>query len=353
MWVKVSVFILAVLIGAFWLRPLPAPDFDEAAWRQGVTQSPPQALYAPHQRDTRFFNPWRKDDHDFLSFLHWRLTRPDPSQLSGSPTAVMSNTGVYLKQSDARPSITWIGHASFAIQSGGQVWITDPMFSQRAVLPKRITPPGIPLRAIPENALALISHNHYDHMDMDSIRAMPASTRWFVPLGLKSYLHKHGIENVQELDWWQSVQVGDSTLVCLPAQHWSNRIDMARNASLWASWLIINKHGKVYFGGDSGYFPGFAEIRRRFGPIDDAILPIGAYQPRWFMAYAHMDIAEALQAFKDLGARRMIPMQFGAFALGDEAPDAPLWALRQQLSADPGLAARVHIAAVGERILLD
>jgi len=184
------------------------------------------------------------------------------------------------------------------------------------------------------------------------VRAMPADTRWFVPRGLGDYLRRAGAAHVEELDWWDRVSVGATTLVCLPAQHWSNRVDMGRNRSLWAAWLLITPERRIYFGGDSGYFHGFAEIGDRFGPIDEAIIPIGAYEPRWFMAYSHLNIDEALRAFEQLRAKRMIPMQFGVFKLGDEPSAFPALELRQALAARPDLAARVHIPTVGERILL-
>jgi L-ascorbate metabolism protein UlaG (beta-lactamase superfamily) len=149
------------------------------------------------------------------------------------------------------------------------------------------------------------------------------------------------------------VEVGGTTLVCLPAQHWSNRLDMGRNRSLWAAWLLITPTRKIYIGGDSGYFHGFAEIGERFGPIDDAIIPIGAFEPRWFMAYSHLDIDESLRAFESLRATRMIPMQFGIFQLGDEPAAFPAWELRRALATRPDLAARVHIPAVGERLMLE
>jgi L-ascorbate metabolism protein UlaG (beta-lactamase superfamily) len=214
-------------------------------------------------------------------------------------------------------------------------------------------PPGIPISAIPESAFAVISHNHYDHLDAPSVAALPASTRWFVPKGLGRYVRQAGATRVEELDWWDRVEVGGTTLICLPAQHWSNRFDMGRNRSLWAAWLLVTPTRKIYFGGDSGYFHGFAEIGERFGPIDDAIIPIGAYEPRWFMAYSHMDIDESLRAFEALRAKRMIPMQFGIFQLGDEPAAFPAWELRRALDARPDLAARVHIPAVGERLMMD
>lgn len=344
---------LFVAVAAGCAAILPAPDFDNAAWVRESAALPREALYAPHERDGRYDNPWRPNPKTFFTFLRWRLSAA-PRRYANPlpPVAVTPNNGAYLARHDEPPSITWVGHATFAIQTNNQVWITDPMFSHRALLPKRLVPPGIPLSAVPQGAFAVISHNHYDHLDVASVKAMPATTRWFVPLGLGAYLRRHGAAHVEELDWWERVEVGGTILVCLPAQHWSNRLDMGRNASLWAAWLLITPTRTIYFGGDSGYFHGFAEIGERFGPIDEAIIPIGAYEPRWFMAYNHLNVEEALRAFEDLRARRMIPMQFGVFKLGDEPAAFPLLELRHALAARPELAAKVHIPSIGERILL-
>jgi L-ascorbate metabolism protein UlaG (beta-lactamase superfamily) len=333
---------------------LPPPAFDDATWVRDSDALPRSALYAPHERDGRYFNPWRPDDRGFFTFLRWRLSGDSRSYPNPVPPVdVVPNDGAYLRRADEPASITWVGHATFAIQTNGQVWITDPMFSDRAVLPKRAVPPGIPISAIPDGAFAFISHNHYDHLDAATVSALPATTRWFVPRGLGRYLRDAGAMRVEELDWWDRVVVNDTTLICLPAQHWSNRLDMGRNRSLWAAWLLITPARKIYFGGDSGYFHGFAEVGERFGPIDEAIIPIGAYEPRWFMATNHLNIDESLRAFASLRAARMIPMQFGVFQLGDEPAAFPAWELRRALAAQPDLAARVHIPAVGERLMLD
>jgi N-acyl-phosphatidylethanolamine-hydrolysing phospholipase D len=150
------------------------------------------------------------------------------------------------------------------------------------------------------------------------------------------------------MDWWQTIERGRWRITCLPAQHWSNRLSHARNATLWCSWLLDSGERRYYFAGDSGYFHGFAEIGRRYAPIDVAMLPIGAYEPRWFMASQHMNPAEALRAFRELGARTLAAMHWGTFDLTDEPVDLAPKALREELT-DPAEAARVKIFAVGER----
>jgi N-acyl-phosphatidylethanolamine-hydrolysing phospholipase D len=264
---------------------------------------------------------------------------------------VVANDGAYLKRTGEPPSLTWIGHSSFAIQDGSEVVLTDPHFGARALLPPRQSPPGLPLAAIPESAFAVLSHNHYDHLDAWTVRRLPAAMPWFVPLGLAGWFRRLGRHNVVEMDWWQSVRHGRWTLTFLPAQHWSNRLRMGRNTTLWGSWMLDNGERRTYFAGDSGYYHGFAEIGRRFPGIDAALIPIGAYEPRWFMRPQHMDPRESLQTFRDLGARHMIAMHWGTFDLTDEPVDLAPAVLRQILDEEPAERERVHVLAVGERWL--
>jgi len=248
--------------------------------------------------------------------------------------------------------ITWIGHATFLIRLQGEYWLTDPMFSERALLPKRVSPPAMPvedLKTLNGRLNVLISHSHYDHLDVDSLRALPEGTRVFVPPGLKAFVSSVFPGEIRELDWWENLDLeGGVKLVSLPAQHWSRRIGQSTNSTLWASFLIITPEVKVYYAADSGYFVGYREIGRRFPGIDYALMPVTAYGPRWFMHYSHVDAPEALQAFADLGARIFIPTQWGTFPLGDNPPGKPaldLIRLRQARNLDP---ARYPILAIGQ-----
>ena len=316
-------------------------------------------LHAPHQAGGLFFNPWGQPSRRLRDLLRWKLT-PNPYDKSSTPCVpVVSNDGAYLADPGAPDSITWVGHATFAVQDGGEVFLTDPHWGPRALLPRRHWPPGIPRAAVPAHAFAVLSHNHYDHLDAWTVARLPPEIAWHVPLGLAGWLRRrrgHGKAEapaaVQELDWWQSVRRGRWTMTCLPAQHWSNRLDSGRNSTLWCSWLLDSGRRRYFFAGDSGYFPGFAEIARRFAPIDVAFLPIGAYEPRWLMAYPHMDPAEAWQAFRDLGARWMVPMHWGTFDLTNEPIDLPPRVLAEAIAATGGDAARARVLAIGERWLV-
>jgi len=317
---------------------------------------PAAALYAPHRGPGGFFNPWGQAERGFADLLRWKLAprRFDKSVPPSVP--VVGNDGAYLAGGDGADSITWVGHSTFAIQDGGEVFLTDPHWGARALVPPRLSPPGIPLAAVPPGAFAVLSHNHYDHLDAWTVARLPATVDWYVPLGLAAWMRRHeprtgqGLpRQVSELDWWQSVRRGRWTLTCLPAQHWSNRLGVRRNSTLWCSWLLDSGRRRYFFAGDSGYFAGFAEAGRRFAPIDVALLPIGAYEPRWFMAPVHMNPPEAFRAFQDLGARWMVAMHWGTFDLTDEPADLPPQALAEAVAAAPGDPARVRVLAVGER----
>lgn len=264
----------------------------------------------------------------------------------GAP--VEPNDGSFLARPGEPASITWIGQASFAIQDREDVVLTDPHWGPRALLPKRLAPPGLPLAAVPPHAFAVLSHNHYDHLDEWTVRRLPPGVEWYVPLGLGKWLRRRARGEVRELDWWQSVERGRWTITCLPAQHWSNRLGVPRNSTLWCGWLLDNGERRYYFSGDSGYFHGFAEIGRRFPAIDVAFLPVGSYEPRWFMRQAHMDPAESWRAFQDLGARRLVGMHWGTFDLTDEPADLGPRVLRESLG--PKDIERVRLPVVGERL---
>ena len=311
-------------------------------------------LYAPHGEPGRFFNPWLGPTPSRLSdLLRWKLGGGSGYDKSAPiQVPIVQNDGAYLKDREQPDSVTWVGHSTFAVQDGGEVFLTDPHWGPRALLPRRLTPPGIPLDAIPNDAFVVLSHNHYDHLDAWTVRRLPKTMQWFVPLGLGAFLRRRGQERVVELDWWQSARHGRWTLTCLPAQHWSNRFGMKRNAALWCSWFLDSGERRYYFAGDSGWFHGFAEFGLRFAPIDVAFLPIGAYEPRWFMRTAHINPEEAWRAFLDLGARTMFSMHWGCFDLTDEPADLAPKVLEEILAREGADRERVRTLAVGERCVL-
>jgi N-acyl-phosphatidylethanolamine-hydrolysing phospholipase D len=309
----------------------------------------PSLLFLAHREGGRFFNPWSPWPHSGASILKWALSRNRYDKRRRPEVPIVENDGSALAGREHSGSATWVGHATFAVHDDEDVFLTDPHFGPRALVPRRKVPPGVPIESVPGNAFAVVSHNHYDHLDEYTVRKLPETVAWFVPLGLGRWLRDRGRESVVELDWWQSARHGRWTVTCLPAQHWSRRIGQRRNETLWCSWLLDSGKRRYYFAGDTGYFRGFREFSQRFAPIDVAMLPIGAYEPRWFMTYHHMDPAEAYQAFEDLGARFLLPMHWGTFDLTDEPVDLPPKVLREVVSSRGGDAERVRVLAIGER----
>ena len=319
---------------------------------QGFVSRDVESLYWPHGEPGRWFNPWWPNPGSRVNFWKWKLLyRNEFARVKYSETpdvSVVSSDGAYLSRPGEEPSITWTGHCGFVIQDGPNVILTDPHLGSRAFWFRRHQPPGVPAASIPKGAVATISHNHYDHLDAWTVENLPEDVTWFVPVGLGDYVESLGRRAV-ELDWWRSAEQSGVRVTCLPAQHWSNRLGMGRDATLWCSWLIETGARKYFHGGDSGYFQGFREFARKFGSIDVAMLPIGAYEPRWMMRYSHMNPAEGLRAFHDLGARWMIPMHWGTFDLTHEPIDHPPRALKAHMEKTGADASRVRILAVGER----
>jgi len=316
------------------------PPFDEMKWRRDVEKQKKEMLYAPHIRDGSYFNPWMPMERaGFTRFLSWKFSAEEriytEEENAFMPT-FFPNLAGRIQTIPEGDLIAWVGHSTFLIRINGEYWLTDPIFSERALIIKRKTPPAITaeeLKSFGGKVNVLVSHNHYDHFDKASIRALPDNTRIFVPLGLKGQVEDGtGKKNVIEMDWWESADAGNGvTVTCLPAQHWSRRISQGMNKSLWASFLIRTPKVSIYYGADSGYFIGYGEIGRKFPGIDYALLPVTAYHPRWFMHYAHIDAKEALDAFVDLGAKYFIPTQWGTFPLGDEPIGFGVLDLKKQI----------------------
>lgn len=259
-----------------------------------------------------------------------------------------------------QPSLSWIGHATVLVQLGGVTLLTDPIFSERAsplsfVGPRRAQPPGIALADLPHIDAVLISHNHYDHLDVASVQSLAAqpggAPRFFVPLGLKTWFADLGIDDVVEMDWWQGQRLGALEIVMTPTQHWSARGLTDRLKTLWGGYAVFAPGLSLFFAGDTGYSKDFADIGRRFaarGGFDIALLPIGAYSPRWFMRPQHVDPTEAVQIHRDLGARQSMGIHWGTFELTDEALDEPPRALAEARRAAGLREDEFFVLAIGQ-----
>ncbi len=259
---------------------------------------------------------------------------------------------------DKQNAATWIGHATVFLQLDGVTILTDPHFSNRAspvsfLGPKRTTPPGFALEALPPVDIVVLSHNHYDHLDSRTIRALaklPKQPQFFAPLGVGKRLRAMGIHsaNVRELDWHQSARFGGLTFTAVPCQHWSSRLPWDRNETLWAAWRIQSPKLSALFVGDTGYSQDFADIRAKYGKTDFAIIPIGAYEPRWFMKEAHINPQESVRIFQDIGARFAIASHWGTFQLTDEPMDEPPQKLQMAMQQAGLSAAEFAVLQPGE-----
>jgi len=236
--------------------------------------------------------------------------------------------------------ITFVNHSTFLIQVDGLNILTDPIWSERAspfsfMGPKRMRPPGIDLKDLPPIDVILLSHNHYDHLDLATLKNILKDhrPRIFTPLGVKVFLDKKGITVTKDLDWWNEYPLNEQLkIMATPAQHFSSRGTNDRDGSLWCGYMIKRKEGNIYFVGDTGYNNTiFKDIGERFSPIQVALIPIGAYKPQWFMSPIHCSPAEAVQIHIELTSQKSIAAHFGTFPLADEGQDEPLNDLRQAL----------------------
>jgi L-ascorbate metabolism protein UlaG (beta-lactamase superfamily) len=339
---------------------LTPPAFDEAAWRAKVRSADPALLYAPHYKDDLYFNPWMpNEDKSLFSVLKWRLTesREYTEEEKSYLPKVVERAKERILAMPQGDFIMWVGHATFLVRINGEYWLTDPIFSERAVVVKRKTSPGISaqeLKEVAPNLRVIITHNHYDHLDANSIEALPEKAKVYVPLGLKEYVRAMNKNDVTEMDWWQEIDCGNGVrLVCLPMQHWSRRFGQEPRETLWASYMLITPKVTIYLGGDTGYFIGYQEFAKRFPKIDYALLPTTAYHPRWFMHYNHMNVDEAIEAFNELKARYMIPQQWGTFHLGDEPPGYSILELKKKIAERKLDASRFIIMDIGEILPID
>ncbi|WP_437950511.1 MBL fold metallo-hydrolase [Sorangium sp. So ce296] len=223
----------------------------------------------------------------------------------------------------AAPSLTWIGHASFLVTLGGARLLIDPIYRDGPGPLRRLAPPGIPLGELPPVDAVLITHNHRDHLDTWTLSRLGSAPVYVAPVGHEAVLREAGAERIVELEWWGSAVVGGVEITLVPARHWSMRFPWDRNDALWGGYLMRAAEGTAYHSGDTAFFDGFAEIGRRAGAIDWAMLPIGAYDPRWFMEPQHMCPEEAIEASVLLGAYRLVAMHWGTYRLTDEPPGEP------------------------------
>ena len=305
--------------------------------------SPESRLRSRRDERGRYVHPWPLRDgasRGFRDLMRWQLQRmrhgvpPDPPTHAfacAEPQVALPR----VEQDELR--ITWVGHATFLIQLPGVNVLTDPVWSRRAspvswLGPSRLVPPALDFDALPPLDVVLLSHDHYDHLDARTVARLHErfgdSLQWVTPVGYRNWLQRRRVEHTHELDWWQSARLQTAsrslTVHATPAQHWTKRTPFSERTRLWCSFVVEAGAARLFFGGDSGYFDEFRAIGERYAPFEAVLLPIGAYEPRWFMQAAHMNPEEAVQAYIDLGGTGTFAgMHWGTFRLTDEPAFEP------------------------------
>ncbi|AXH99331.1 MBL fold metallo-hydrolase [Sporosarcina sp. PTS2304] len=267
----------------------------------------------------RYTNLDSVDTHKTMKdMLQWQQERKQKKKdlsilIKEAPTKEIEQ----LHANRSATSITWIGHSTFLIQMNGLNMITDPVWAKRMGFQKRLTEPGIPLAKLPPIDYVFISHGHYDHLDFATIKRLPGDPTFFVPIGLGRSFKWRGYKKVIESEWYDSFIVDELTFTFVPAQHWTKRTLTDTNTSHWGGWILESPNDSIYFVGDTGYFRGFKEISEKFS-IQTVLMPIGAYEPEWFMQESHLTPEEAIQAFIELKGSTLIPMHYGTYHLADD-----------------------------------
>lgn len=309
--------------------------FVVSAIQLGCMSMQKQEAYSvsDHYDGKQFFNPWGSNvSKSFWDVIKWRFSANPgvwPDQVTNA-----AQPQLLAKGEKGSVHVTYVGHATTLIQDGSYSILTDPQWSERAspigfLGPKRIREPGVDLSKIDHVDLVLISHNHYDHMDLPTLKQIDQlfHPQFIVPLGNARILNAAGIVRVKELDWWGAEDV----VQLVPVQHWSTRTLMDRNQALWGGYVIHISGKKIFFAGDTGYGPHFRAIAQRVGSMDLSLLPIGAYEPRWFMREQHMNPEDAVAAHRDLGSHQSMAIHFETFRLTDEGFSEPRQVLKDAL----------------------
>ena len=315
-----------------------------------------------HHTRTGFTNPYLSQNEQRKSFYEvlkmMSLKRPKPQY---QPVAQLNVDEIHNNLDKNISFITWIGHSTMLLNIRGKTILTDPIFSDRCspvqfAGPKRYTPPSININSLPKIDIIVISHNHYDHLDLNTVKLLGknTSTIWYVPLGLKSWFEKLNVKNVIELDWFDEIKTNNVEIICLPSQHWTKRSLFKSFDTLWSSWLIKVEKYKFWFAGDTGYNNiQFRQIGELYGPIDLAAIPIGAYEPRWFMKNFHVNPRESILIHKDIKSIKSFGMHFGTFVLTTEPILNPVQKIKEHILNDNNFSGNFILPKHGKIYILD
>lgn len=326
---------------------------------QGFKYHDPKKAY---RGENQFYNNY--DNSPKPSFWKWQWERWTKSAVEEPPfdPEVLKTDTVYLKKNKAENTMTWIGHSSVLLQTQGLNILIDPVFANRVsplgfMGPQRQVALPFEISDLPLIDAVVISHSHYDHLDVESLQKIDMHsgglTLFLVPLGSQDLLESVGIKNIKELDWWEKVSLGETQVTFTPAQHWTQRTPFDRNQSLWGGWHVQNQSLKFLYTGDTGYSKDFADIREKLGAVDVAMIPIGAYEPRWFMKQQHVNPDEAIQIHRDIGSKLSIGVHWGTFRLADEPLAAPAIDLASAIEKEKISSEAFRTMKHGETLRLD
>lgn len=293
-----------------------------------------------HFDGKKFINPGGVEPMGFKDLFKWMRTRQrgewnELKEVPPGPPPAEKIEGDSIV-------VTFVNHSTFLIQTLGQNILTDPIWSERAgpvsfAGPRRMRPPGIRFEDIPTVDIILLTHNHYDHLDIKTLKKLSAEygPKIFCPLGVSAYLEKNGIGNVSEMDWWDELSIDQGlSLLCTPAQHFSGRGMFDRDRTLWCGFALQTEKGSIYYSGDTGYGDFFNEIAHRISPVRLSFLPIGAYKPQWFMSSIHTSPEDAVRIHQIIKSPKSIGMHFGTFPLADDGMLEPVFALREAMEKE-------------------
>ncbi len=293
------------------------------------------------------------NDHTFLDMYRWnKERRRKQKDLITQISRVEHPQIEELKRNQSLTSITWIGHSTFLIQMAGMNILTDPVWARRMGVQTRMTEPGLEIDDLPTIDVVLISHGHYDHLDFPTIRKIKGDPMYYVPIGLRKAFLKRGYKKVQEANWWETFVYKDISFHFVPAQHWTRRGAFDMNTSHWGGWVIERGNDPsetVYFVGDTGYFRGFKDIAEKFH-LNYVLMPIGAYEPEWFMESSHINPEDAIKAFIELEGDYFIPMHYGAYRLADDTGPEALERLMNEWSRRQLPEEQLRVLLIGETI---
>ncbi|MEX0722148.1 MAG: MBL fold metallo-hydrolase [Balneolaceae bacterium] len=307
----------------------------------------------------RFENPGDVEVKSFLDVIKWALTN-DPGEWNEiSPDEVDFGEKPKARIGDSLV-VTYINHSTFLIQTDSLNILTDPIWSGRAspfsfAGPKRMTPPGIHFKDLPHIDLVVISHNHYDHLDISTLKNINErfGSTFITPFGVGQYLNSEGILNTKDLGWWEEHNgFNFVNVVSVPAQHFSSRGLFDRDNTLWAGYILKTRSGNIYFAGDTGYGEFFKEIGERY-EIKLGLIPIGAYKPRWFMSPVHLSPQEAILAHQDIGAEISLGMHYGTFPLADDGRDEPINDFYEAMESFEGEKPNFRVLGNGKSLIVD